>query len=123
MQYLFKFDNLHSPTFQNIVNIDASDADWTLALEQLLIFALVLAKWISPKGGLSLDELSQLLLVNIAAGADIIELMETFNEEQVKLENVLVLFCILDHMFKCCWQQGGFVFGITQQDFRLGGSF
>jgi len=65
------------------VNIDASDADWTLALEQLLIFALVLAKWISPKGGLSLNELSQLLLVNIAAGADILELMETFNEEQV----------------------------------------
>ena len=75
--------------FQSVIGINASDEEWTLALEQILIFALVLAKWIAPKGGMSLDELSQLLLVNIAAGADIIELMETFNEEQVRL------FCLV----------------------------
>ena len=66
-----------------MINIDATDAEWTLALEQFLIFALVLAKWIAPKNGVTNQQLSQLLLVNIAAGADILELMETFNEDKV----------------------------------------
>ena len=44
----------------------------------------MLAKWIAPKGKMSLDALSQLLLVYIAAGADILELMEAFNDERVR---------------------------------------
>ena len=68
--------------------INASDEEWTLALEQTLIFALVLAKWIAPKEDVTSDQLSQLLIVNIAAGADILELMETFNEEKVNCEGL-----------------------------------
>ena len=70
------------------VEIPSSDvvtaSGWTLALEQILIFAIIFAKWIAPQDGMSSDELSQLLLVNIASGADILELLETFNEEKVR---------------------------------------
>ena len=54
------------------------DFNWTLTMEQLLIFALVLEKWIAPRGSKSLDELSQLLLVYIGSGVDIVELFSLF---------------------------------------------
>uniref|UniRef100_F6WHJ7 Transmembrane protein 26 n=2 Tax=Ciona intestinalis TaxID=7719 RepID=F6WHJ7_CIOIN len=72
------------------ITIDLDDEGWTLALEQILIFVLVIGKWIAPKGELSRNELSQLLLVNIAAGADIIELLEVFGETKVSQNAELV---------------------------------
>jgi len=73
------------PHLQIPISISLSDSGWTLALEQILIFVLVMGKWIGPKGEMSRSELSQLLLVNIAAGADIIELLEVFGEDKVML--------------------------------------
>ena len=60
-----------------------NNQDWVLALEQILIFALVLAKWIAPKGRLSLDDLSKLLLVYIGVGVDIVELFASFENPLV----------------------------------------
>ena len=42
-------------------------------IEQLLLFVLILGRWMLPKGDISRDELSQLLLVYIGMAADIIE--------------------------------------------------
>nr|XP_039250964.1 uncharacterized protein LOC120328518 [Styela clava] len=78
----------------NVINLDLSDEGWTLALEQILIFALVFGKWIAPKGELTRDQFSQLLLVNLGAGADIIELLETFNEDEVR-ENAQIVYLIM----------------------------
>ncbi|XP_076807100.1 uncharacterized protein LOC143450435 [Clavelina lepadiformis] len=81
--------------FQGLaISINFSDEGWTLALEQILIFVLVFAKWIAPKGELSRNELSQLLLVNIAAGADIIELLEVFGEDEVN-QNTEIVYLVL----------------------------
>uniref|UniRef100_H2YWB7 Transmembrane protein 26 n=1 Tax=Ciona savignyi TaxID=51511 RepID=H2YWB7_CIOSA len=81
---------LSNPCFQLGITINLDDSGWTLALEQILIFVLVLGKWIAPKGEVSRNELSQLLLVYIAAGADIIELLEVFNESKVSQNAELV---------------------------------
>ena len=56
----------------------------------MLIFVLVFSKWIAPKGEMTNQEMSQLLLVTIAAGADILELLETFGESNVILCNICV---------------------------------
>ena len=47
-----------------------------LVLQQCFLFTLVLTKWIAPKGGVTLDNLSELLLINVGAAADILELKE-----------------------------------------------
>lgn len=52
-------------------------------LEQLLLVILVVGRWLLPKGELSRDELSQLLLIYVGTAADIAELFETFKEPNV----------------------------------------
>jgi hypothetical protein len=55
----------------DIPNFDSSQ--WVVMVEQLLLFVLILGRWMLPKGKISRDELSQLLLVYIGMAADIIE--------------------------------------------------
>jgi len=61
------------------LNIGADD--WILALHQMLILILVIGRWMLPRGGISREQLSQLLLVFIGTGADIIEFVaETISD-------------------------------------------
>ncbi|XP_033643182.1 transmembrane protein 26-like [Asterias rubens] len=57
---------------------------WSLALQQTLLFVLIVGRWLLPKGSLSRDQLSQLLLVYIGIAADILE----FSTEGLKMEEV-----------------------------------
>lgn len=52
-----------------------------MALQQQLIFVLILGRWMLPKGKLTRDQLSQLLLVYIGIAADILE----FSTEGLKV--------------------------------------
>ncbi len=60
-----------SPQFK--VPIEMEPAQWVVMIEQLVLFVLILGRWMLPKGDISRDELSQLLLVYIGMAADIIE--------------------------------------------------
>lgn len=46
---------------------------WILTLHQTLLFVLVIGRWLLPKGDITRNQLSQLLLVFIGVGADILE--------------------------------------------------
>lgn len=60
---------------------------WSIALQQALLFVLILGRWLLPKGELTRDQLSQLLLVYIGIAADILEFVtENLKLEQVKKE-------------------------------------
>nr|XP_006813184.1 PREDICTED: transmembrane protein 26-like [Saccoglossus kowalevskii] len=65
--------------------------DWTLALEQILLFILIIGRWMLPKGQITRDQLSQLLLVYIGVAADIIEFFEVFKEDSVKYNRELII--------------------------------
>jgi len=52
-------------------------------LEQLLLLFLILGRWMLPKGDLTHDQLSQLLLVYIGTAADIVEFFDAFKEDTV----------------------------------------
>ena len=56
---------------------------WLRLLEQFLLLMLIVGRWMLPKGSLSHDQLSQLLLVYVGTAADIVEFYEAFNEEAV----------------------------------------
>lgn len=51
---------------------------WVTVIEQLLMLVLIIGRWMLPKGELTRDQLSQLLLVYIGTAADIIELFDSF---------------------------------------------
>ena len=62
---------------------------WIRALEQLLLLLLILGRWFLPKGQLTHDQLSQLLLVYIGTAADIVEFFEAFKENGVRFGHVV----------------------------------
>lgn len=47
-------------------------------IEQFLMLILIIGRWMLPKGELTRDQLSQLLLVYIGTAADIIEFFDSF---------------------------------------------
>jgi hypothetical protein len=46
---------------------------WVVMIEQFLLFILIIGRWLLPKGEVTRDELSQLLMVYLGMAADIIE--------------------------------------------------
>ncbi|XP_073683261.1 transmembrane protein 26 [Garra rufa] len=69
--------------------------DWILGLHQVLLILLILGKWLLPLGGgVTRDELSQLLLIFVGTAADILEFTsETLSD--VKENNNLMVYVIL----------------------------
>jgi len=70
-----------------------NETTWILVLHQLLLFILIIGRWLLPRGeGISRDELSQLLLVFIGVGADILEFVtETIKETTVRCDDILII--------------------------------
>ncbi|XP_028845625.1 transmembrane protein 26 [Denticeps clupeoides] len=83
---LKSFDGLFSTLCPN---------DWILALHQVILILLILGKWLLPiGGGITRDELSQLLLIFVGTAADILEFTsETLSD--VKGNNPQLVFIIL----------------------------
>uniref|UniRef100_A0A672RZV0 Transmembrane protein 26 n=1 Tax=Sinocyclocheilus grahami TaxID=75366 RepID=A0A672RZV0_SINGR len=68
--------------------------DWILGLHQVLLILLILGKWLLPLGGVTRDELSQLLLIFVGTAADILEFTsETLSD--IKENNHQLVYVIL----------------------------
>ncbi|MPC37441.1 transmembrane protein 26-like [Portunus trituberculatus] len=63
-------------------------------LEQVLLVILLMGRWLLPKGKLTREQLSRLLLAYLAMAADVIELFECFQEEAVT-RNVELIYATL----------------------------
>ncbi|XP_011866247.1 PREDICTED: transmembrane protein 26-like [Vollenhovia emeryi] len=71
-------------------DIQISAETWVTLIEQFLMLVLIIGRWMLPKGDLTRDQLSQLLLVYIGTAADIIEFFDSFKEDRIAREPVLV---------------------------------
>ncbi|XP_055547975.1 transmembrane protein 26 [Wyeomyia smithii] len=67
---------------------------WVTLIEQFLMLVLIVGRWMLPKGDLTRDQLSQLLLVYIGTAADIIEFFDSFKDSKIANEPVLVLLTL-----------------------------
>ncbi|KAK7902066.1 hypothetical protein WMY93_018835 [Mugilogobius chulae] len=68
--------------------------DWILALHQILLILLIIGKWLLPAGGVTRDQLSQLLLIFVGTAADILEFTsETLSD--VKDKSPQLVYVIL----------------------------
>lgn len=74
---------------QGIVELDPEN--WVAGLEQTMLIVLVLGRWLMPKGDMSRDQLSQLLMVYVGLGADILDIFDTFKEPEVKTNRAVVI--------------------------------
>ncbi|XP_071331060.1 transmembrane protein 26 [Trachinotus anak] len=79
----------HIPITAGIVELDPEN--WVAGLEQTMLIVLVLGRWLMPKGDMSRDQLSQLLMVYVGLGADILDIFDTFREPEVKTNRVVVI--------------------------------
>ncbi|XP_071793311.1 transmembrane protein 26-like [Asterias amurensis] len=94
--------NSSSLSFHDVSGINipvaVTDDSWSLALEQFLLALLLLGRWLLPKGSLTRDQLSQLLLVYIGMAADILEFsFETLLEQAVTCNLFLIILML------CTW--------------------
>lgn len=62
------------------IAIPVNDDTLVVIIEQFLMLILIIGRWMLPKGDLTRDQLSQLLLVYIGTAADIIEFFDSFKE-------------------------------------------
>lgn len=60
-------------------------------MEQALVLILVIGRWLLPKGGITRDQLSQLLLIYIGTAADIMEFTEVIKEDEIRRTNPKML--------------------------------
>ncbi|KAM7404386.1 hypothetical protein PAMP_011734 [Pampus punctatissimus] len=79
----------HIPITADIVELDPEN--WVAGLEQTMLIVLVLGRWLMPKGDMSRDQLSQLLMVYVGLGADILDIFDTFREPEVKTNWAVVI--------------------------------
>ncbi len=56
---------------------------WVQLLEQFLLVILIIGRWMLPKGDITREQLSQILLAYLAIASDIVELFDVFKERQV----------------------------------------
>ena len=70
--------NTNIPIFSN-------DGAWINILHQLILFIIIIGRWMLPKAsGVTRDQLSQILLIFIGVGADILE----FVTETIKVSSI-----------------------------------
>lgn len=63
---------------------------WVTLIEQFLMLILIVGRWLLPKGDLTRDQLSQLLLVYIGTAADIIEFFDSFKDPKIAGDPLLM---------------------------------
>ncbi|XP_059083788.1 transmembrane protein 26-like isoform X2 [Tigriopus californicus] len=97
-------------------NTQLKPEQWTRILEQVVLVVLIWGRWLLPKGRLSRDQFSQMMLVFIGMAADIVEVFEAFRETRVMLEPALT-FAILG-VWSLSLLQFCLVLGSDQRDGR-----
>ncbi|XP_045162299.2 transmembrane protein 26-like [Mercenaria mercenaria] len=80
--------------FEVRIPIKLTPDQWIRMLEQMLLLILILGRWLLPKGKLTHDQLSQLLLVYIGTAADIVEFFEAFKEKEVRNHKILCIIIL-----------------------------
>ncbi|XP_074645975.1 transmembrane protein 26-like [Tubulanus polymorphus] len=79
---------------QATIPLNLEDEEWILFIEQAMLLILIITRWLMPKGEMSHDQLSQLLLVYLGLAADVVELFAIFDEPGI-LDSLPFIFCIL----------------------------
>ncbi|GFR93909.1 transmembrane protein [Elysia marginata] len=67
---------------------------WTIVIEEMLLYLLVIGRWILPRGEVTREQLSELLFAFIGIAADVMEFFSLFGENHVRTNEILG-YCLL----------------------------
>ena len=79
-----------------------------------LVICLILGRWLTPRGAMSREQLSGMLLGQVGNAADIIELFDTFDEPNVLYEKGVTISVLC--VFTCAIYQFTLVTILTEED-------
>ena len=85
---------MHCVLYQVDITIELDADTWVLALEQTMLFLLIVGRWVMPSGEITRDQLSQLLFVYIGMASDIMELFYLFEEDAVIMKEEVTLIIL-----------------------------
>ena len=71
------------------ISVDLNPNMWTIVIEEMLLYLLVIGRWILPRGEVTREQLSELLFAFIGIAADVMEFFSLFGEQQVRKNEVL----------------------------------
>ncbi|PVD38294.1 hypothetical protein C0Q70_00906 [Pomacea canaliculata] len=63
-----------------------SSDTWVLVMEELLLYLMILGRWILPRGHVGREELSQLLFAFLGMASDMIDLFSLFEEDRIRVD-------------------------------------
>ncbi|XP_066428799.1 transmembrane protein 26-like [Eleutherodactylus coqui] len=81
----------------NLTNSECKESDYKKlstemqSAEELTILVLILARWMMPRGKMSRDQLAQLLMIYLALGADILDILELMKEPSIKTSQTIAV--------------------------------
>ncbi|XP_066428798.1 transmembrane protein 26-like [Eleutherodactylus coqui] len=81
----------------NLTNSECKESDYKelstviQCVEELTILVLILGRWMMPRGNMSRDQLAQLLLIYLALGADILDILELMKEPSIKTNTAVIV--------------------------------
>ncbi|GFO02299.1 transmembrane protein [Plakobranchus ocellatus] len=67
---------------------------WTIVIEEMLLYLLVIGRWVLPRGAVTREQLSELLFAFIGIAADVMEFFSLFGEKDVR-RNKILGYCLL----------------------------
>ncbi|XP_005092904.2 transmembrane protein 26 [Aplysia californica] len=79
---LDKMDNNTSSGLS--VGISLNPNMWTILIEELLLYILIVSRWVLPRGEVTREQLSELLFAFIGIASDIMEMFSLFGESVVR---------------------------------------
>eukprot|EP00105_Crassostrea_gigas_P030359 XP_011452636.1 PREDICTED: transmembrane protein 26-like [Crassostrea gigas] len=102
-------------TSQNLLNrnfISLDDDVFVYAIEQSFLLVMIIGRWALPKGQMSRDKLSNLLLVMIGKACDITDFFTLFSHKNVALDRTFT------HVVLVVWSLSVFQFPISFTESR-----
>lgn len=81
----------------NLTNPECTENDYkeysteVQGMEELTILVLIIGRWLMPRGKMNRDQLAQLLLLYLALGADILDILELIKEPSVKTNTTITV--------------------------------
>ncbi|XP_076459262.1 uncharacterized protein LOC143292654 [Babylonia areolata] len=68
---------------------------WVLVVEEMMLYLMILGRWMMPRGEVGREQLTQLLFGFIGIASDIMELFSLFDEDSNIRQNTVLIYLIL----------------------------
>ncbi|KAK7465100.1 hypothetical protein BaRGS_00037721 [Batillaria attramentaria] len=76
------------------IPIRLSADKWVVVVEELMLYLMILGRWLLPRGEVGREQLSQLLFAFIGIASDIMELFSLFDEDMIRQDTIVTYFLL-----------------------------